>query len=89
MASYVYHVSVKIFAKDRNLFPEEAWDLSQETILFQNERKAKNFVIKTLQSYAKSGEYEIMNPSEDLWWLCCKVAGVKISVTIKEVRIRT
>lgn len=89
MPSYVYHVRVKLFAQDRNLFPDETWDLSQETILFQNERKAKNFVVKTLQSYAKTGEFEIMNPSQDLWWLCCKVTGVKLSVQIREVRIRT
>ena len=89
MPSYVYHVRVKLSHADSNLFPDEAWDLSQETILFQNERKAKNFVMKTLQGYAKSGEYEIMNPAQGLWWLCCKVTGVKLSIQIREVHIRT
>ena len=89
MPSYVYHVRVKLSAGDSPLFPDEAWDLSQDTILFQNERKAKNFVMKTLQGYAKSGEFEIMNPAQGLWWLCSKVTDAKISVTIREVRIRT
>lgn len=89
MPMYVYRIHVVLFAADEPLFPDEAVDLSHQTILFKCERKAKNFIQKTLDSYKRTGDFDLWSPDQYTWCLDSKVTNARLTFLLEECRVRT
>ncbi len=89
MPSYVYRVEVLLNAADLHNFPDEAFDLSKETILFKCERKAKNFILRTIDGYLKTGDFDQWCPDNKTWCLYSKVTNARLTFLLEECRVRT
>lgn len=89
MASYVYRIQVVLSPADAPLFPEEAYDLAKQTILFKCERKAKNFIQKALDSYKRTGDFDLWSPDQYTWCLDSKVTNARLTFLLEECKVRT
>lgn len=89
MASYVYRIQVVLSPADTPLFPKEAFDLSKETILFKCDRKAKKFILRTIDGYLKKGEFDYWCPNLNTWCLDSKVTKARLTFLLEECRVRT
>lgn len=86
---YVYRVQVVLSSADAPLFPDGAYDLTKQTILFKCERKAKNFILRTIDGYLKTGDFDQWCPDKYTWCLDSKVTNARLSFLLEECRVRT
>lgn len=89
MPMYVYQVKVELHEGDAPLFPEEALDMSRETILYKCERKAKRFILNTILSWWKDDRYTVWNPDNQTWCIDSKVGNARCTFRIVECKVRT
>lgn len=86
---YVYQVKVELHVGDAPLFPDEAYDMSLQTIVYKCERKARNFVIKTIQSWSTDDRFSVWNPESGKWCVDSKVTNARCTFLISEIKVRT
>lgn len=86
---YVYQVKVVLHSGDAPLFPDEAYTMSLETIIYKCQRKASKFITKTIQSWCTSDRYTVWNPDAETWCVDSKVSNARCTFRIVECKVRT
>lgn len=89
MPMYVYQVKVELHVGDAPLFPDEALDLSRETIIYKCQRKASKYVIKTIQSWCSDDRFTVWNPEPQTWCVDSNVSNARCTFRIVECKVRT
>lgn len=89
MPMYVYQVKVELHVGDAPLFPDEAYNMSLETIIYKCQRKASKFIIKTIQSWCTDDRYSVWNPDPQTWCVDSKVSNARCTFRIVECKVRT
>lgn len=89
MPSYVYQVCIKLNEKAVQYSTDSVVSLLDDTILFKCERKARKFVLSLVDQYKGTGDWCIWQPSKFEWVLQSDVTGAQLTITLKEVYVRT
>lgn len=86
---YVYQVKVELHEGDAPLFPDEALDMSRETIIFKCQRKAIKYVTKTIESWFTDFQYTVWNPEPLTWCIDSLLSSARCTIRIVECKVRT